>query len=308
MHQKIIYDFNYKISIMVKLDKDEFNEMIFTRINNLISDYNLIKENELIAVALSGGKDSVLTLHALKRYQDILDFDLVAISVDEGIDGYRSHGIDAVIKNAKDLGIELIQKSFLEEEGFALDDIYSNFKSACIPCGVFRRNILNKTAYEVGASKIATGHNLDDEIQSFLMSFARGDTIKFSKFGPELDVIHHKLVPRIKPLWNTPEKDVGLWTVLNNIDIHLEECPYSYLSLRAKIKGFLNDNEDAFPGLKNNIMKSFQKILTFENDISTKLNECELCGEPTSSNICKACEIKQLVSQDCKYHICDKQC
>ena len=55
---------------MVKLNKDEFNEHIFTRINNLISDYELIKEGELIAVALSGGKDSVLTLHALKNYQN----------------------------------------------------------------------------------------------------------------------------------------------------------------------------------------------------------------------------------------------
>ena len=292
---------------MAKLDVNEYNEMIFSRINNLISDHDLIKENELIAVALSGGKDSVLTLHALKRYQEFLDFDLVAISIDEGLKGYRSHGIGAAVNNARELGIELIQKSFLEDEGFLLDDIYSNFKSACIPCGVFRRNILNKTAYEVGANKIATGHNLDDEIQSFLMSFARGDTIKFSKFGPELDVIHPKLVPRIKPLWNTPEKDVGTWAILNNIDIHLEECPYSHLSLRAKIKEFLNVNEDAYPGLKKNIMESFKKILVFENDISYNLNECEVCGEPTSSNICKACEIKKdLVSEDCKSHINDE--
>lgn len=278
---------------MVVIDKEDFNEKIFTRINRLISDYDLIKEGELIALALSGGKDSVLTLHALKRYQDILDFDLVAISVDEGIEGYRSHGVESAINNAKELGVELIQKSFKDEEGFDLDDIYENFKSACIPCGVFRRNILNKTAYEIGANKIATGHNFDDEIQSFLMSFARGDTIKFSKFGPELDVIHPKLIPRIKPLWNTPEKDVGMWAVLNDIDIHLEECPYSKLSLRAKIKGFLNDAEDQNPGVKNNIMKSFQKILTFDNDINTHLNECEICGEPTSSLICKSCEIKK---------------
>ena len=291
---------------MARLDKDDFNEMIFSRINNLISEYNLIKEGELIAVALSGGKDSVLTLHALKQYQQFLNFDMVAISVDEGIKGYRSHGIGAAVDNARDLDIELIQKSFLEDEGFALDDIYDNFKSACIPCGVFRRNILNKTAYEIGASKIATGHNLDDEIQSFLMSFARGDTIKFSKFGPELDVIHPKLVPRIKPLWNTPEKDVGMWAVLNDIDIHLEECPYSHLSLRAKIKEFLNVSEDENPGLKNNIMESFKKILTFENDISTNLNECSICGEPTSSKVCKACEIKELVSQDCESHITDE--
>ena len=57
---------------MVKLNKEEFNEHIFERINNLISDYELIKEGELIAVALSGGKDSVLTLHALKNYQKFL--------------------------------------------------------------------------------------------------------------------------------------------------------------------------------------------------------------------------------------------
>ncbi len=278
---------------MVKLKREEFNEHIFTRINNLIADYELIEEGELIAVALSGGKDSVLTLHALKNYQKYLDFDLIAISIDEGIEGYRQHGIDSAIANATALDVKLIQKSFISEEGFALDDIYSDFKSACIPCGVFRRNILNKTAYELGAVKIATGHNLDDEIQSFLMSFARGDTIKFSKFGPKLDVIHPKLVPRIKPLWNTPEKEVGMWAVMNDIDIHLDECPYSHLSLRAKIKEFLNLSEDRHPGIKNNIMDSFMKMLTLENDINTTLNECEICKEPTSSNICKACELKQ---------------
>ena len=122
--------------------------MIFKRINSLIEDYGLIKENELIAVALSGGKDSVLTLHALKNYQQFLDFELVAISVDEGIDGYRQHGIDSAVKNAEELDVELVQKSFKCEEGFALDDIYEDFKSACIPCGVFRRNILNKKWFE----------------------------------------------------------------------------------------------------------------------------------------------------------------
>ena len=291
---------------MVKLNKEDFNRKIFSRINNVISKYNLIEKDETIAIALSGGKDSVLTLHALKKYQEITDFNLIAISVDEGIEGYRSHGISAAIENAQDLDVELIQKSFKEEENFCLDDIYQDFKSACIPCGVFRRNILNKTAYEIGASKMATGHNLDDEIQSFLMSFARGDTIKFSKYGPKLDVIHPKLVPRIKPLWNTPEKDVGTWAVLNNINIHLDECPYSFLSLRAKIKEFLNVNEDKYPGLKVNIMNSFNKILTFDNDISTKLNECERCGEPTSSNICKACEMKELISDNSKGHVSDE--
>ena len=115
------------LSDIMSIKKEEFNEMIFTRINDLIKEYELIKEGEKIVIALSGGKDSVLTLHALKNYHDIcgFDFELVAISVDEGIEGYRQHGIDAAVNNAKMLDIPLIQKSFKDEEGFALDDIYS---------------------------------------------------------------------------------------------------------------------------------------------------------------------------------------
>ncbi|MCL2116182.1 MAG: TIGR00269 family protein [Methanobrevibacter sp.] len=282
---------------MSVLNKKEFNEKLFSRIEKLIKDYKLVEKDDSIAIALSGGKDSVLTLHALANYQKSskIDFDLVAICVDEGIKGYREDGITSAIANVKELDIELIQKSFEEELKFTLDDSYSHFKSACIPCGVFRRNILNKTAYDIGADKIATGHNLDDEIQSFLMSFARADTLKFSKFGPKLDQIHPKLIPRIKPLWNTPEKDVGTWAIMNNINIHLDECPYSNLSLRAKTKNFLNNMESKYPKSKLAIMESFKKSFNIKTPVA-KLNECKKCGEPSSANVCKACEIISIIN------------
>ena len=91
----------------MKIEKEEFNKKIFSRINRLIDDYQLIKEGEKIAVALSGGKDSVLTLHALYDYQMNVgfDFELLAISVDEGIEGYRQHGIDSAVRNAELLDI-----------------------------------------------------------------------------------------------------------------------------------------------------------------------------------------------------------
>lgn len=77
---------------MTILKKDDFNKKIFSKIENLIVQYNLIENGDNIAIALSGGKDSVLTLHALVKYQKIsnIDFDLTAISVDEGIRGYSS--------------------------------------------------------------------------------------------------------------------------------------------------------------------------------------------------------------------------
>ena len=282
---------------MSVVSEKEFNEKLFSRIEKLIEDYKLVEKDDFIAIALSGGKDSVLTLHALANYQKSVnfDFDLVAISVDEGISSYRKAGIASAIANAKELDIELIQKSFKKEHNFTLDDSYSHFKSACIPCGVFRRNILNKTAYSIGANKIATGHNLDDEIQSFLMSFARADTMKFSKFGPKLDQIHPKLIPRIKPLWNTKEKDVGTWAVMNNINVHLDECPYSNLSLRAKTKNFLNNIESEYPGSKLAIMESFKKSFNIKTPVAN-LNECEKCGEPTSAKVCKACEILDIIN------------
>lgn len=273
---------------MVK--KEDFNKSIENTVRKTIERYNLLEKGEKIAIALSGGKDSILTLHLLNKFKETYDLDLIAITIDEGISGYRNDGVEAARRNTEEIGIELIEKSFFDEFNFNLDDIFSNYKSACIPCGVFRRYLLNRTAYEVRASKIATGHNMDDEIQSFIMSFARADFRRFSKFGPKLDTIHPKLIPRIKPLWQVPEKDVGTWAVLNEVEVHFAECPYSHMSSRSKMKEFLNKMESKRKGTKANILKSFDRTFQFEKKTAS-LYECEKCGEPSSLSICKACEM-----------------
>lgn len=278
------------------ITKDDFNKKIENRVIKTIEEYKLLEEGEKIAVALSGGKDSVLTLHILNKLKNKFNIDLVAITIDEGISGYRNEGVKIARQNAEERGIKLIEKSFLDEFNFSLDQIFNNYKSACIPCGVFRRYLLNRTAYKAGASKIATGHNMDDEIQSFIMSFARADFRRFAKFGPKLDVIHPKLIPRIKPLWKVSEKDVGTWAVLNNIDVHFAECPYSYMSARSKIKEFLNKMESRRKGIKTNILKSFDKSFQFKK-MAANLYECEVCGEPSSLNICKVCKMLDKINQ-----------
>lgn len=270
--------------------REEFNKYIENTVRSTVEEYKLLDKGEKIAIALSGGKDSILTMYMLNKFRKEYNLDLVAIAIDEGISGYRKEGMEAARKNTEKLGIELIEKSFFDEFDFKLDDIFSNYSSACIPCGVLRRYLLNRTAYRVGASKIATGHNMDDEIQSFIMSFARADFRRFSKFGPGLDAIHPKLIPRVKPLWRVPEKDAGIWVVLNDIKVHLAECPYSHMSARSKIKEFLNKMESERSGTKFNIFKSFDKTFQFENKPANLL-ECEKCGEPSSLNLCKACEM-----------------
>lgn len=272
------------------INKDDFNEKIEMNVRKIVQKYELLQEGERIAVALSGGKDSILTLHMLNNLKEEYKIDLIGITIDEGIHGYRKEGIEITQKIIGDMGIQLIQKSFFEEFNFNLDDISKKYKSACIPCGVFRRYLLNKSAYEVKADKIATGHNMDDEIQSFIMSFARADLRKFSKFGPKLNMIHPKLIPRIKPLWNISEKEVGTWAILNDIKVHFDECPYANMSARSKMKEYLNKIESQKKGTKLNIFKSLNKTLHFESE-KTNIYECEKCGEPSSLNICKTCEM-----------------
>jgi len=279
---------------MEPLNREEFNKNLENRVRRVIEDYKLLEKGEKVAIALSGGKDSILTLHLLKYFQEEFDLQLVAISIDEGISGYREEGLEAARHYTSLLDVELVEKSFKDEFGFQLDQIHQHYKSACIPCGVFRRYLLNKTGHQLGADKLATGHNLDDEIQSFLMSFARADIRRFSKFGPKLDRIHTQLVPRIKPLWKIPEKDVGTWAVLNDVGVHFAECPYSSRSLRAKVKNYLNKLEEDQPGTKINMLKSFEKTFKGQKKL-VELVECERCGEPSSLRVCKACEMLDLL-------------
>lgn len=274
----------------MKIDGATFNRRIVEGAREVIDEYKLIDVDELVAVALSGGKDSVLTLHILADLMEELNFDLIAVSIDEGISGYRSEGVEAARINCKKLGIELVEGSFRQDFGFDLDDLHGMYQSSCIPCGVFRRQLLNKISNHLGADKLATGHNLDDEVQSFLMSLAKAELRRFYKFGPKLDRIHPDMVPRIKPIWKIPEKDVGTWAVLNNIEVHFAECPYSATSLRSKIKGYLNQLEGERPGTKLFMLESFSKSFQFEKK-DVEMGVCSVCGEPSSLDVCMACEM-----------------
>lgn len=287
---------------MRSLNKETFNQGLLNRIEKVITDYSLIDPDEKVAVALSGGKDSVLTLHALYNFREIFNFELVAIAIDEGISGYRADGLQIARQHTSELGIELIEKSLKTEMDITLDQATNFYQTACIPCGVFRRYLLNRTANDLEVDKLATGHNLDDEIQSFLMSFARADTRRFAKFGPKLDRIHPRMIPRIKPLWKIQEKEVGHWVVVNELEVHMAECPYAHASFRSYLKNYLNQLEEKHPGTKMNILKSFQKSFQFRKlpQMEIELQECQRCREPSSSVLCKACEIREEIESNRK--------
>ena len=282
----------------MKIEKDSFNKYVEDNVFETIRKYNLICPDEKIMIGVSGGKDSILTLHMLNRYRNMSDdsFEIMAVCIDEGIKGYRNEGIQTAKVNCRELDIPLTVYSFKKQWNYDLDDISDVYKSTCMPCGVYRRYLLNKISSDSDCDKIATGHNMDDEIQSFLMTFARNDQNKFPKFGPKLDKIHEKMVPRIKPLWRLPEKDVGTWCVVNDIPIHNQECPYSVTSLRSEVKLLLNKIEEKEKGTKARIFESFEKTFNVKQD-KVNLDTCDLCGQPTARSPCKACEITRQINE-----------
>lgn len=278
--------------------------MLEDKVKKTMRKYDMVEPKETIAIGLSGGKDSVVLLSLLSEIsKETLPLDLKPIIIDEGIKNYRDNSIDMAKQTARDQGLEPIVKSFKNEIGYTIDEV-TNLKNddnmkACSYCGVFRRKLLNEAAKDVNADKVAVGHNLDDKAQVIIMNMMRGDVSRLGRIGPTYQKIHDGFIPRIKPLREIPEKETTMYALQNNLNIHLEECPYSHESFRSEVRDFINQTEQNHPGTKHTILKAFEKIypLLSEKYADVELNKCQECGEPTSNQTCQACQMQQQLKQ-----------
>jgi len=110
--------------------------------------------------------------------------ELVALSIHEGIEGYRDESLDACVELTEDLGIRHEVVHYEDEFDVRMDDVVEDdpeSMAACAYCGVFRRDVLSRYAEELGADKLLTGHNLDDEAETALMNFLEGDVRQMAK-------------------------------------------------------------------------------------------------------------------------------
>jgi uncharacterized protein (TIGR00269 family) len=274
------------------LCQDHFIEDFERRVAETIEKNCMVEDGERIAVAVSGGKDSTALLFCLHRILAGRDVEMVAVTVDEGIAGYRDDTIKAARAISKKLGIEQEIVSFREIYGYDLDEMVVGKKVApCTYCGVFRKNALNRAAKSLGASKVATGHNLDDEAQSVMMNYLKGDMERLMRFRPRR--AQPGLVPRIKPLRDIPEKEIALYCMVNGVFTESRECPYAQLSLRSDVRDMMNSMENLFPGIRQSTLRGFEKIAKIAggNWAQIELGKCHECGEPCVGKMCKACEL-----------------
>jgi uncharacterized protein (TIGR00269 family) len=261
----------------------------------------MLDYNDRLAVALSGGKDSLTLLNILTKLEKRFPLStMTAISVDEGIKNYRDEALELARTACAKLGVRHLVVSYEELFGVTTDEIAAKRlgQTPCSYCGVFRRKAINRAATMIGATKIATAHNLDDEVQTVLLNLLHGDPLRIVRSGPVLKDPRHKFLPRIKPLCDTPEKEIVLYAYLTGLQFQSVECPHGHEALRNDIRAFLNQMEVKHPGTKFTILRSAEKLRAqMGPDVAfLELHECVKCGDPTPHELCEACLMLQTIA------------
>lgn len=275
------------------------------KVNKTIQKYELCKHDEKILVALSGGKDSSVTAYLLKKF----GYNIEGLHLDLGMGEYSRKCLNAVRELCEKLEIKLHIYDIKKELGASMCYLRTSIQESdgkglknCAICGVIKKWILNKKARELNADKIATGHNLDDETQTFLINIFKGSpelSINNSpitkNYSENLDKKNkNKFVLRIKPLFYIPEEKIKNYSKKIKLPVVYEKCPCAIDSYRIQVRDFVKDLTER---QKLNIIKNAENIIKSFNVKKSEIKYCEKCGEPSRNNICKMCSLMNLKSK-----------
>ncbi|MBD3319080.1 TIGR00269 family protein [Candidatus Woesearchaeota archaeon] len=266
------------------------------RVARTITEHHMIEPRGNVLVAVSGGKDSTVLLSILHK----LGYKVTAITVNSHIGCYSDESLSCIKKVCKDLNITLHVASFVDNYGSSVCYITDVLKEkgkpwgTCTVCGVLRRRLINKAARDLGSTTIALGHNMDDEVQAYLMNVFRNRTSLNARLGPVPGIVDHaQFVSRIKPLYYITEEETTYYAQAKGFPVRYGDCPCAVDSYRFAIKKFIKANEQAYPHLRKHVLEHLQQHLaTYQQhtDVQTP-KECTQCGEPSSSTMCRSCVI-----------------
>ncbi len=224
---------------------------ILGHIRRAVEDYNMIEDGDKIAVALSGGKDSITLLFALKALQRFYKkFDLIAISVNPGFEFFNEDLLKDVCKKA---GVPL----FIER--YDIKTIIFNDrkeKNPCSLCANLRRGILNTTCNREGCNKLALGHNQDDVLQTFLMNFFYAGSL--NTFSPKSYMDRSKITV-IRPLIYTTERDNKKYIKRANLETMNKVCPMDGNSTREEMKNLIDSLSSKLPYIRSNMLGAIER-------------------------------------------------
>ena len=277
------------------LCKEHFIYYFEKKVEGTIKKFGLINKKERAVVAVSGGKDSMSLLYVLNKK----GYNVTALAIDEGIADYREETLETMKKFCTKNGVPYRVVSFKKEFGKTLDEIMILHKERpCSVCGVFRRYLLNK--YSKGFDVLATGHNMDDEAQAILMNLIKTNISLFNRLGPVSGKMKSKkFTRRVKPFYFCSEKEIMVYSFLNNLNTGFNECPNVEFAFRLRIRDILNQISTKKPEIKRKIIDWFLKNKE-EKDNSLHeedVSECDTCGEASAKGICSACAFMKKINK-----------
>ncbi len=274
-----------------------FADSIVEKTRRTIAGRRMFKRGDRVGVAVSGGKDSLSLLQVLHALRKRHGAELVAISVDEGVEGYRDEALAHAASLTSKLGIEHHIVSYRDLFGFSLDQALDwkeeRDVSSCSFCGVFRRRAIDEAAASAKVSVVATAHNLDDFVQTFMMNLLHGDVERLSMLD-RADPVEGFPMKRVKPFMEIYEEEIALYAYKSGIPFQSVSCPYMHEGLRSEVRDQLNELEAAHPGMKNVLFRSSLEVISrFEGTAERRSIPCSSCGKPSSSGICSVCRMKE---------------
>ncbi|MDG6964668.1 MAG: TIGR00269 family protein [Nitrososphaerota archaeon] len=283
------------------LCKSCFTQSIVEKARRTISRYRMIRPGEKVAVAVSGGKDSLSLLKVLTELYAGRRNPLVAISIDEGVAGYRDEAIEHAGRLTRELGVQHVTLSYKELFGFSLDEALDwkeeRDVSSCSFCGVFRRRAIDEAASRVQASLVATAHNLDDYVQTFMLNLMHGDVARLGWLDPAYADDSFP-VRRVKPFMEIYEAEVALFAYQTGVPFQSVSCPYMHEGLRSEVRDYLNLLESNHPGIKNVMFRSSLDVVSHYARAPEKGTvPCSRCGKPSSAGLCSVCRMKVAVEE-----------
>ena len=222
-------------------------------VRRCVDDYEMIHPQDKIAVGLSGGKDSLallVTLSELRRFYPH-SFSLCAITVDMGFsDGTDYHWVQELCDR---LEVPFyIQTSQIAQVIF---DVRKDH-NPCSLCAKMRRGLLNRTATQLGYSKVALGHHFDDVVETFMLNlFQEG---RLGTFSP-VTYLSRTNVTVIRPMLYAPEKAISYFVRKNQLPVVKSTCPADGKTKREEMKLLLRQLERENKGLKHRIFHAMQK-------------------------------------------------